>query len=127
MDVSKLSPAPWTWRGLDDPGIESGNGGCVLHIQMHGNINTVNRTGEQFSHADAEFVCLARQAFDVMTERGWYAVPVGIGHWRVRNQGGYDMDCHFMLEGGTFNDPFTALVEAGKWMSEHEKAERLED
>lgn len=62
MSEPKHSPLPWT-HGLDldpsDSGIEAAGGGCVAHIQCHGNLNTIRRTGEDFSHADAEFIVRA--------------------------------------------------------------------
>jgi hypothetical protein len=62
--ASKASPGPWT-HGLEmeppDPGIEAAGGGCVAFVQVHGNINTVVRTGEEFSHDDARFIAHARE------------------------------------------------------------------
>lgn len=57
--MSEATPGPWS-HGLDmdppDCGIDGPNGGCVGHVQYHGNINTVARTGEEFSHADARLI-----------------------------------------------------------------------
>ena len=57
------SPGPWS-HGLDmdppDTGIEAAGGGCVAHVQCHGNVNTVARTGQEFSHDDARFVAESR-------------------------------------------------------------------
>lgn len=108
MDISKLTPAPWSWDGDDnDPSIE-GNGGCVAHVQCHGNINTVAREGQQYSHADADFIAIARNAFDVMMRRGW-----GVTCDRLKSQ-----FCA-LEESGWFDDPFSALVEADKWYTEN--------
>ncbi len=47
----------WEWSGdPDDSAIHSHNGGCVAFVQPHGNVRTVERTGEQYSHADARFI-----------------------------------------------------------------------
>lgn len=66
------SPKPWTTR-LDleppDPGIEAAGGCCVCHVQCHANVNTVLRTGEEFSHADARFIALARSAMPALIRR----------------------------------------------------------
>lgn len=59
------SPGPWSHRlELDppDPGIDASPGGCVAHVQCHGNVNTIVRTGEEFSHADARFIAATRDA-----------------------------------------------------------------
>lgn len=61
--ANAASPGPWT-NGLDcdppDDGIESIFGGGICHITNHGNVNTVARTGQAFSHADAIFITHAR-------------------------------------------------------------------
>lgn len=54
------SPGPWEDRlELNDSGIEDEDGACICHIQYHGNINTVTRTGEHFSHDDARYIAAA--------------------------------------------------------------------
>lgn len=50
------------WECDDDGRIETADGTTVATIQEHGNINTVSRTGEYFSHADGRFVATARDA-----------------------------------------------------------------
>jgi len=51
---------------LDDDGrIETEDGTCVARVQEHGNVNTISRTGETFSHADGELIC---EAFNVLHE-----------------------------------------------------------
>jgi len=61
IDSTNLSPAPWTVDG--DGTIRDANDTAVAHIQHHANANTIARTGETFSRADANFVCLARTHF----------------------------------------------------------------
>lgn len=67
---------------------------------------------------------VARQAFDVMMGRGW-----GIGHMTCEEAGRWrwyvdfhDADTSFEFgnqpHGNSFDDPFTALVGADKWMKE---------
>lgn len=62
MAGTKHTPGPWA-HGVDDTppdcSIESEGGGCVAHVQCHANINTVARTGEEFSHADARLIAAA--------------------------------------------------------------------
>ena len=54
------SPGPWEDRlELNDSGIEDEDGACICHIQDHGSINTMARTGEHFSHADARYIAAA--------------------------------------------------------------------
>lgn len=48
---------PW----VDDDGtIRDEHGSAVAFIQPHGNVNTVARTGEHYSKADAEFIAASR-------------------------------------------------------------------
>lgn len=67
--------------------------------------------------ARAEFIALARNAFDVMMRRGWNPVKVD-GKWQVSGtdeSGRWETTplCTW------FPDPFTALVEADKWYREN--------
>jgi hypothetical protein len=83
MDLSKLSPAPWN---------------C----------------GDERGHNETEdyFIALARNAFDVMMRRWWYAQPEDDG-WSVVGSGFSEV-----IE-SRHADPFTALVEADKWYKEN--------
>lgn len=129
MDLSKLTPAPW----FDNDGYRvhaptadvDKRSGDVLFEGKH-----LAATG-----TDSAFVALARNAFDVMMRRGWYAAPIyqqgEVIGWNVLNAHGalagrdHHRSCAttFMLEGwpfsGLWSDPFTALVEADKWYTEH--------
>ena len=73
---------------------------------------------------DSEFVTLARDAFELMMRRGWWAVPMnGIKEkdgwalpafrWAVYGPGAASIDRR------GFDDPLTALVEADKWYREN--------
>ena len=55
----RAEKGPW-YLDADSGSIEATGGGCVGYVQHHGNINTVARTGEAFSHADGEFIANAR-------------------------------------------------------------------
>lgn len=61
----RASEGPWT-HGLEleppDNLIEGENGGGVASIVCHGNVNTVARTGQEFSHNDARFIAASRTA-----------------------------------------------------------------
>lgn len=91
IDLSKLTPAPWT--STADNGTNAAN---------------------------AAFVALARNAFDVMMRRGWGVTP-------AYEKPPYDEFCvqdsaDQQIRGliaKTWPDPFTALVEADKWYKEN--------
>ncbi len=51
--------SPYPWMENDDGGIESANCGGVANVVHHGNVNTIARTGELFSSADAAFIAAA--------------------------------------------------------------------
>ena len=62
---------------------------------------------------DAEFIVLARNAFDIMMRRGWWAQKRGEG-WAV-----YNNWIPLPSDPLTWPDPFTALVSADKWYRKH--------
>lgn len=110
IDLNKLSLAPWT---VGEP---------PYHEVLDAEGIPVNQKGFR---ADMEFEALARNAFDVMMRRGWYAV----GHvrrgnsyssWIVLNSFGVEME-----RGGNTGiyfvaaDPFTCLDEADRWYKEN--------
>lgn len=74
--------------------------------------------------ANAEFIALARNAFDVMMLRGWqverWQNKFGNYFWRV-SQSPFHPTTEFWkyLEKRQWVDPFTALVEADKWHREN--------
>ena len=76
---------------------------------------------------DAEFFALARNAFDVMMRRGWSPRREWAkGRWFVPQIVGaakFDTILAFEKAGGIlyYDNPFTALVESDKWLTEHEK------
>lgn len=106
-DLNKLSPVPWVTVSSRDlfPAVVA-SGICTVAIDFE-------------NETDAAFVCLARNAFDVMMRRGWYVGRYPANKkWFVsfhspkfdtilsREKCGYK---HY------HSDPFTALVEADKW------------
>lgn len=96
MDLNKLTAAPWRECLCD-------NCGCPIEPE-----------------ADHEFICLARNAFDVMMRRQWHAWPDSklFGDelrivWYVCAPQVPKEHC------GPCDNPFVALVEADKWYSEN--------
>ena len=59
-----VSEGPWVWEGVD--GCIEGDGFVVCNIQPHGNIRTVDSTGEGYSHADARFIAASRSLISAM-------------------------------------------------------------
>lgn len=118
IDLMKLTPAPW---------------GSPSYAKENGRVTTPYGSFEVGSgrSADAEFIALARIAFDVMLRRGWSAIlnPCDEKTWRVdMNDGtcfayGREEEFDAGVNPADWPDPFTALVEADRWYAEHvEKA-----
>lgn len=93
-----------------DPGIYTHDGGCVLFIQPHGHIKTILNTGEEFSHADARFVCAARNNLVPLLNEieklrealGYYAnLELKL---EIRKSGSYTPQAHAILTPGNYND-----------------------
>jgi hypothetical protein len=113
MDLEKLSPAPW---GVADDGPDH----CVCHFASEDTSWPLfERWDGKPDRTDADFIALARNAFDVMMRRGWFVVPRYINRpgtlWWVKT--GMATDCE--IDWMEFPDPFTALVEADAWYKEH--------
>ena len=77
------------------------------------------------SKADAAFIALARNAFDVMMRRGWYPVfSPEHNRWTVCTQGLWnrmsgELALSFRDATHFCGNPFAALVEADKWYAEN--------
>lgn len=56
--LNAASPGPWEHEP-GDSSIEAASGGTVCCIQHHGSIHTFLSTGEEYSHADGEFIANA--------------------------------------------------------------------
>lgn len=127
MKIDKLYPAPWK-PSKDAYGvlrIWDSEGNDVASCCGDGSIS---REDEE-NHAD--FICLARQALDVMMKRKWQPRFMGIVNgrcewtafsWRTQRN---VADMSDMLQSWpenklVFDDPFTAIVEADRWMKERE-------
>lgn len=129
IDLTKLTPAPWQVRRRNDEfdfGVVSRvvEGGVhMFAVCRTGNNNRTSSNKRDVEDTDAEFIALARNAFDVMTRRLWRPVVMSVcleeNNWVSRNKwcvGGIGLkppDQPF------YDDPFTALVEADKWYREN--------
>ncbi len=90
MNLDNLTPAPWEVSG--------------------------GRSAFVVANADAEFCCLARQAFDVMMRRKWSVVHAEEG-WYAIDEKGVGVEYHTSKD---WPDPFTALCAADEWMKKQE-------
>lgn len=111
LDLSKLTPATWFCEKEPTKIILSSS--------------DVQRIAWVFDNAfdenHTEFIALARNAFNIMMRRGWRLVN-GVQHgvdglfWAA--QGPFDHH-EIGVDGKWHSDPFTALIEADRWFSEH--------
>lgn len=120
MDLSKLTPAPWLLGDDGWPIWFDGDKGALPYWA-----SAVDKSPENPYKPDAisfdtlAFVALARNAFDVMMRRGWHPVKLG-DLWHVTMAGaGKDAIKAFWARHLGWPDPFTALVEADRWMKEN--------
>ena len=104
MDLSKLSPAPWASVAQ---GWAFKEGRTGVYLICHGRSCLATCSS---SESDADFIALARNAFDVMMRRGWSVYRDEWSHWRITYDG---------ADTQSYADPFTALVEADRWHKEH--------
>lgn len=111
MDMSKLSPAPWEAQIVPDGALTAA---AVLRVPWGGTKDTIY-FGQNLD--DAEFMALARNAFDVMMRRGWGVVHRSSGWFVPIPDEGFWNETAFRKM--RFPDPFTALVESDKWYREH--------
>lgn len=114
FDPKQLMPAPWEVycesNNEDYPSISG------LTCGLHGGDSCII----DINHAN--FIALARNAFDVMMRRGWIAARATTGEWVVKHGDG--LAKYEILDkpsGGLFfaSDPFTAIVEADRWWKEY--------
>lgn len=119
MDLSKLSPAPWT---ADGP--KTNNGLYDVRTEYRGGFATF--PAPNLDRTNAEFIALARNAFDIMLRRNWTPFLASDGNWDViaADTGGVPDELeaeapgHLPLSWGS--DPFSALVAANRWLKERE-------
>lgn len=119
VDLSKLTPAPWTVKGVRVPIGDTGDYDEMIEV-VAGKSGT--RGIMQFYNpldaddANVEFITLARNAFDVMLRRGWTATKwmphdAKHGQWIAVSEWDDEID----PSGKTWPDPFTALCAADEW------------
>jgi len=114
MDLEKLTPAPWSSN------VPSGNETEAVFASGKMILECIVNRHYQTCEADAEFIALARNAFDVMMRRKWWVEPIGGGDlgWAVFEEVERDGNLRHppvWMEADPAFDPFTALVEADKW------------
>lgn len=128
-DLTELTPAPWH----AEPWNTFPNGYLYGPLPCHSDPIPPGlmkyHPPMSFRWTDAEWIALARNAFDVMMRRGWGVDTDDSDPPRwfpiVDSRQG---DAHHVLYGkmpGTelpdWPDPFTALVEADEWLKKQEK------
>ncbi len=122
MNLEKLTPAPWDVTADTSsamPAVVDAEGKPVAWVPLE---------AADLRH----FIALARNAFDVMMRRGWWAIEVNVttedelppfskGHgkiWRVSSFCG-PLPLKKFTKEQIAPDPFTALVEADRWYKEN--------
>jgi hypothetical protein len=118
LDLSKLTPAPWYNERRFSNGCEivpriccekNASRECGRIADLVG----APYLGYESTLVNAEFIALARNAFDVMVRRGWSIRKDKLGsRWHVP-------EAHRPNYCAAGDDPFTALVEADKWYKEN--------
>ena len=134
IDLTKLTPAPWSTGGTFMPGSPAEQqwvwGPRVKHTDQSGTV-----VAERVKPTNAAFIALARNAFDVMMRRGWYACRVSVGtqtgdveKYRLSKDFRYIIENEdwWLASQKWYDDPFTALVEADKWYRDHIEAKGSE-
>lgn len=135
MDLTKLTPAPWeasnkNWRN-EDAGHDRYIVGNRFEDEDTGDVCATavaivkgNATSGTIQDANAEFICLARNAFDVLMRRAhlqWCPVIGDDGLWCIVHSDDAMKDRY--ADGwcvpGRWPDAFTALVEADQWYAEN--------
>ena len=104
IDLTKLTPAPWE--------VVKDQGSQTIFIPRPNGFPMLLE--EDNDPVPLEFAALARNAFDVMMRRKWEA------EWLLV---GVDSALEILpeqLQKMRWPDPFTALVEADRWMTEQE-------
>jgi hypothetical protein len=114
IDLSKLSPAPWTHVGFGRVMGATAEDGSCMEIYPEGG----------HSEDDAEFIARARNAFDVMTRRKWTPIFSTLGWYVLNADFELAMDLPEDDPGIFFGDAFTAVVESERWLIERESTHK---
>lgn len=116
IDPAKLTPPPWK--------LSDSHGLCIVSEvadRMVADFSPEYARGEAWEgrRADAEFIVLARHAFDVMMRRGWSPSLIvngpRSGLWIVVGEVREPAKFAVHQKQFAWEDPFTALVEAEAW------------
>ena len=114
IDLTKLTSAPWHTGGTTFR--PSGPRKNVWSEAAKG-MQSGEILAENCRANDAEFIALARNAFDILMCRGWSVYRRSNKKWAV------DVPLRIPHDGGIAvferDDPFTAVDEAEKWYKEH--------
>lgn len=107
IDLSKLTQAPWhTAECYGD-----------YNRVLSGYLDIPDIGAGKLDREDAEFIILARNAFDVlMRHKTWQPFWIFDDVWIVKSNGTVVTPPGDAFE---WSDPFTALVEADKWYKEN--------
>lgn len=120
IDLTKLSPASWK----PDIGASQCPDEDFDLWFARGPMRKLPYSRREEVAADAAFIALARNAFDVMMRRGWMPIKHQDKDWYASFEAD-EADAFFGLDtlpvqkGVLYPDPFTALVEADKWYKEN--------
>lgn len=121
IDLSKLTPAPWT-QDQDWPTNRIYHN-CVAVVDAIMDDGTDPSPFLEIKETDRDFIILARNAFDVMMRRGWwscmwypepgYMITVGScdGNMKFHNWLLHEQKAH--------EDPFTPWIVAEAWYVGH--------
>lgn len=119
FDPSKLTAEPWEAQNcaIRMPSIQGGKSGLYIVCDAHNGRHDAAR-------ADAEFIALARNAFEIKMRRKWFAVPCPAGWVAARmfpdvehdNSANWTWAIPQVIPCG---DPETAIVEAEAWALAH--------
>lgn len=124
MELSKLSPAPWTPQVVSSDRIHY----KVPEARIQVNTNPTWKVGDRDALAfsaqtDAEFIALSRDAFDVMMRRGWEVIRYG-KQWALRYPQmsvGAESWVRFCdwIDANRRDNPFTVLKDSDLWYKEN--------
>ena len=119
IDLSKLSPSPWYFTPSTNDNLET-----FVFNEKDEDVPVLSPILINGDTCDAnwDFIVMARQAFDVMMRREWYALPnIWSKKWTVLSSFGVPI-IHGNSDSVLFSsaDPFSCLVEADEWFTNEE-------